>query len=149
MHLPLLNLPLMRSAQRAAEPSFDGAVSPVPAEQPDNSSPVRDLARRRNELESALAQQERVTHRLAIDLDSATFRLSTVRERERRRAAVEILALSADRLGELNRLTTVVTLDVADGRYPHSESIAGLRTLIDGLLADFRILVRGIQPRVR
>jgi hypothetical protein len=106
------------------------------------------LVWRLDELRTGLDRQQRHTDRLAVELADAPRRLATVRERERRRVASEIIMLSTGRLGRLREQLTRLDADL-DRPGPTDGAAAGeLRELLEELIEDFRVMVRGIHPLV-
>jgi hypothetical protein len=103
---------------------------------------------RLDELRTGLEQQLRHTDRLAGELADSPRRLSTVRELERRRVATEIITLSTGRLAELRRQVDDLGLDLESGKPPDDSAAERLRNLLDELIEDFRVMVRGIHPLV-
>jgi hypothetical protein len=106
------------------------------------------LVWRLEELKAGLQQQVRHTDRLCGELADAPRRLSTVRELERRRVATEIITLSTDRLGELRRQVDHLGQELASGHPPEGSAASRLADLLDELIEDFRVMVRGIHPLV-
>ena len=103
---------------------------------------------RREELRAAVDRQVRHTNRLTAELADSGRRLSIVRELERRRVASEIITLSTGRLGQLERQAQHLESALATGQLPATSSVDRLRDLLDTLIEDFRIMVRGIHPQV-
>ena len=119
------------------------------------------LVWRRDDLRTALLRQARHTDRLAGELADAGRRPSTVRDLERRRVATEIITLSAGRLGRLHQLADRLGTEPASrgpasgkpasGKQATSEprpGVAELGALLDALIEDFRVMVRGIHPQL-
>ncbi len=145
----------------AAGPVRDDAVlhgaltlhSPDPEQpqpDPDTRSRLRDTANcvlrvwRLAEVRAALAAQDEYTERLAGELAASRQRLAGVRDLERRRVAAEIITMSTDRLGRLHRRVDELAADPSPG----PGSAARLEDLLDELIEDFRVMVRGIYPIV-
>jgi hypothetical protein len=117
----------------------------------DTQRRLRDTANcvlllwRRDELRTALRRQSRHTERLAGELADAGRRLSTVRDLERRRVATEIITLSTGRLGLLGGLADQLGAELAGGAVV---SAAPVQELLEELIEDFRVMVRGIHPQL-
>jgi hypothetical protein len=106
------------------------------------------LVWRRDELRTVLHRQIRHTDRLGGELADSERRLSTVRDLERRRVATEIITLSTGRLGRLHQEVDQLGADLGAGLLPDVSSAGRLRDLLDELIEDFRVMVRGIHPQV-
>ena len=103
---------------------------------------------RHDDLSAAVHHQHRHTVRLAGELAESGRRLSTVRDLERRRVAVEMITLSTARFARLYRRVRHLDVDVSEGRAPEPAAVSRLRAVLDELIEDFRTMVRGIHSQV-
>jgi hypothetical protein len=103
---------------------------------------------RHDDLQASVQQQIRHTIRLDGELAVSDRRLTTVRDLERRRVAVEILTLSTARFAELHRGVRLLDATVSAGQLPEPDETTRLRDLLDELIEDFQVMVRGVYSQV-
>lgn len=102
---------------------------------------------RRDDLNTTVHQQNRHTSQLADELAESGRRLTRVRELERRRVATEMITLSTSRFVQLHEQVRQIDALLAAG-LPPGASLARFRELLNDLIEDFRVMVRGIHSQV-